>query len=183
MFVEKCTHETLEDWLRLRWALWPHLTVSQHRLEALAILGGPSPAVAFVARNDRFGAVGFAEVALRQDHVNGCATSPVGFLEGIYVHPEWRRLGIARLLCSAVEAWAVDLGCSELGSDVDLDNRASQRMHETLGFTETERVVFYRKLLPLERRGIPNPTGAEAQDQTSPEGGVVVAKPLKARPT
>ena len=144
MLVEKCTRETLEDWIRLRHALWPHAAEQQHRLEAVAVLDHTSHAVAFVVRNDRL------EATLRRDYVNGCTTSPVGFLEGIYVHPDWRKLGTARLLCNAVEDWAVGLGCSELASDTDLRNGVSQQMHRALGFEETERVVFYRKQLTRE---------------------------------
>jgi aminoglycoside 6'-N-acetyltransferase I len=79
--------------------------------------------------------------------VNGCDTSPVAFLEGIYVRPNWRRRGIARRLCEAVEDWAGAMGCLELASDALLENNASHQMHTELGFEETERVVFYRKPL------------------------------------
>ena len=40
------------------------------------------------------------------DYVNGCTTSPVGFLEGLYVAAAARRQGVARALCDAAE----DLG-------------------------------------------------------------------------
>ncbi len=93
------------------------------------------------------GLVGFAEVALRRDYVNGCDTSPVAFLEGIYVAPDHRRDGAARALITAVEAWGRAQGCSELASDADLANLDSQRMHAAVGFEETERVVYFRKAL------------------------------------
>ena len=38
-------------------------------------------------------------------------------------------------------------GCNEFASDVLLHNEAGQRAHEALGYTETERVVFYAKWL------------------------------------
>ena len=82
---------------------------------------------------------------MRRDYVNSCATSPVGFLEGLYVDPEFRHRGIARKLCRAVEDWAASLGCSEFASDVHLHNEKSQKAHEAL---ETERVVYYRKSFP-----------------------------------
>ena len=49
--------------------------------------------------------VGFAEVSVRTDYVNGCKSSPVAFLEGIYVRPEFRRHGVARLLYQEAERW------------------------------------------------------------------------------
>jgi aminoglycoside 6'-N-acetyltransferase I len=79
--------------------------------------------------------------------VNGCRTSPVGFLEGLFVVPAFRRRGVARNLCRHAEDWAASLGCSEFASDIVLGNETSQRAHEALGFEETERVVYYRKLL------------------------------------
>ena len=82
-------------------------------------------------------------------NVNGCTTSPVAFLEGLYVLPEYRRRGVARRLCAAVEAWATALGCAELASDTWLDSIDSQRMHAALHFAETERVVYFSK--PLSR--------------------------------
>ena len=84
---------------------------------------------------------------MRSDYVNGCETSPVAFLEGIFVEPSQRRNGMARALCIAVEQWARDRGCREFASDADLSNLVSHRMHDALGFIETERVVYFRKLL------------------------------------
>jgi aminoglycoside 6'-N-acetyltransferase I len=88
---------------------------------------------------------GFAEAAIRTDYVNGAQSSPVGFLEGLYVVPHGRRNGVARLLVAAVTRWAAECGCSELASDAALANTASQALHRALGFEETERVVYFRK--------------------------------------
>ena len=41
--------------------------------------------------------IGFIEGSIRGDYVNGTETSPVGFVEGVYVSPAWRRKGVARL--------------------------------------------------------------------------------------
>jgi aminoglycoside 6'-N-acetyltransferase I len=98
-----------------------------------------------IAMNTEDGAAGFAEASLRRDYVNGCVTSPVVFLEGIYVEPRARRQGAARALVDAVEAWARQIGCSELASDALLENDDSHSMHRGLGFEETERVVYFRK--------------------------------------
>ena len=147
MKVERCRRETLEDWVKLRCALWPEAYEDQLRREAAAYLDQPQRAIAFLARDDDRTVIGFAEATLRHDNVNGCETSPVVFLEGIYVVRAWRHRGVARLLCGAIEDWARQLGCAELASDTGLRNRASQKMHVALGFEETERVVYYRKPL------------------------------------
>jgi aminoglycoside 6'-N-acetyltransferase I len=147
MRIEHCTWQSLDDWVSLRLSLWPDASELDERSEAAAMLDRPSQAIAFLARTTEGQAVGFAEATLRQDHVNGCATSPVAFLEGIFVRPEHRRRGIARLLVRAVEEWAAELGCSEFASDAELENAISHRMHAALGFAETERVVYFRKRL------------------------------------
>lgn len=145
--VEPCTLQAVEEWVALRHALWPEGSEQEHRAEAQAMLWEQKEAIALLVRLPDGTAAGFAEAALRHDYVNGCSTSPVAFLEGIYVRPEHRRKGFARLLCKAVEDWANRLGCRELASDVLVHNTRSQSMHEALGFEETERVVYYRKLL------------------------------------
>lgn len=160
MHVEICTPAAVPDWLSLRHALWPRTTAELHKAEIAAFLARDHHAVAFIVR-DATAAIGFAEATLRHDYVNGCSTSPVAFLEGIYVRPEYRRRGAVRLLVGAVENWAIGLGCRELASDTELHNQLSQRVHASLGFHETERIVCYLKRLPAA-----TPPGGD-----EPEGG------------
>jgi aminoglycoside 6'-N-acetyltransferase I len=144
MKVEQTTAATVGEWAELRAELWPHASPPDLEREAQALLVKKPAAVAFLLRADA-ATVGFAEATVRVDYVNGCSTSPVAFLEGIYVRPEWRRRGAARHLCRAVETWAGEQGCRELASDTEVDNQTSQAMHEALGFAESERVVCYHK--------------------------------------
>jgi len=90
--------------------------------------------------------VGFAEYALR-DYANGCNSQPVPFLEGVWIDPAYRGQGIAKALVSYLEKKARMAGFTEFGSDVELSNYPSQLMHERLGFEQTEKVIFYRKVL------------------------------------
>jgi aminoglycoside 6'-N-acetyltransferase I len=131
-------------WGRLRRALWPEEDVeTQDSLrEALDPPADSCVLLAFASGGE---AVGFAEAKLRRDYVNGTETSPVGFLEGWYVVPAWRGRGVGRTLVAAVEAWTRGRGCSELASDVVLDNRDALAAHAACGFEETERVVYFRK--------------------------------------
>lgn len=146
--IEIATVKDVEPWAELRFALWPHHSLEAHRAELdRTVLSGSGEAVAFIARNAANEAVGFAEGALRHDYVNGCSSSPVLFLEGIYVRPGDRRKGVARSLCDAVADWGKSLGCVEFGSDAPLENSASHALHAALGFEETQRVVFFRKPL------------------------------------
>jgi aminoglycoside 6'-N-acetyltransferase I len=144
--VERC-REVCKEWIALRARLWPHCSEAEHRADALGILAPDSRSAIFLARDGDNGVVGFAEAALRVDYVNGCETSPVTFLEGIYVEPERRRNGVARALCDAVERWGAQGGCTEFASDALADNEASHRFHRAVGFEETERVVYFRKAI------------------------------------
>lgn len=38
-------------------------------------------------------------------------------------------------------------GCTEFASDTGIDNFYAQALHRALGFEETERVVFFRKVI------------------------------------
>ncbi len=88
-------------------------------------------------------AAGFAQCQLRHDYVEGTETSPVGYLEGIYVREKYRRQGIARRLLSACETWAGERGCTEFASDCELANTESQEFHQAVGFEEASRLVAY----------------------------------------
>ena len=141
--IERGGERHLAGWASLRAALWPDQKVEQHRGELAEMLAAASDRdFACVALTDEGGCAGFAEAALRTDYVNGCETSPVVFLEGIFVAPAYRRSGIARKLCRAIENWGRSRGCLEFGSDAAIDNAASLALHHALGFLETERVVF-----------------------------------------
>jgi aminoglycoside 6'-N-acetyltransferase I len=144
--IRRCALDQIDAWVSLRLALWPSEDKADLRRNACALLARSDDAVAFLALADG-AAIGFAEATLRHDNVNGCETSPAGFLEGLYVRETHRRQGIARRLCAEVERWASARGCRELGSDTYLDYLESQRMHAALGFEEMERVVCYRKRL------------------------------------
>ncbi|MBV8720762.1 MAG: GNAT family N-acetyltransferase [Candidatus Eremiobacteraeota bacterium] len=146
MRIERCS-EMCDGWIALRCKLWPECDASVHREDARGLIARDSDALVVLARSDAGVVVGFAEAALRRDYVNGCSTSPVAFLEGIYVEPEFRRQAVARRLCAEVQRWGVDAGCTEFASDSLLDNESAHIVHRALGFTETERVVYFRKPL------------------------------------
>ena len=92
-------------------------------------------------------AIGFAQCQLRHDYVEGCVTSPVGFLEGIYVMEDKRCHGVAQALLCACEDWARSVGCTEFASDCEIDNRDSLAWHLKAGFEEVNRTIWFAKKL------------------------------------
>ncbi len=49
--------------------------------------------------------IGFAQCQIRYDYVEGTETSPVGYLEGIFIQEEFRHKGFARELLQKCEKW------------------------------------------------------------------------------
>lgn len=141
----------LAEWLAMRLALWPSCECADSRREIRAMLNSHREA-AFLALDATGEAIGFAEVSTRE-YVDGCTTSPVGYLEGIYVRPAHRRRGVAAALVKAGEAWAAAKGCREMGSDAALRARRSIAFHQASGFRITERQVVFLKDIRKRRPG------------------------------
>jgi aminoglycoside 6'-N-acetyltransferase I len=95
------------EWISLRYELWPDCPLERHKLEVEQLLKVQG-AVA-VAECDGL-LVGFAEVSLRKDHVEGTQSVPVPYLEGWFVRANYRGRGIGRGLLNFVERWAVARG-------------------------------------------------------------------------
>lgn len=91
--------------------------------------------------------VGFAQCQLRYDYVEGTETSPVGYLEGIFVKEDHRRKGYAKELLTECEKWAKEKGCREFASDCESDNADSFRFHMAAGFKEANRIICFTKKL------------------------------------
>lgn len=133
------------DWLSLRSKLWPEVPEAEHLRDMADVLArGHLVLLAVRADGAR---TGFVEASRRVDYVNGTSSSPVAFLEGLYVEPAARREGVARALVAEVLRWAATEGCSELASDSPIDNLSAHATHRALGFEETERVVYFRRAL------------------------------------
>lgn len=143
--IETAGEASLDEWSLLRHRLWPDASPAEHRAELQDVSDNE---VGFIAHDPAGMAIGFAEASLRHDYVNGCDTSPVAFLEGVYVEEAFRKQGVAAALIAEVTGWATSKGVNELASDADISNVDSHRMHAALGFEETQRVVYFRKLLP-----------------------------------
>ena len=124
--------------------LWPsHSREELHATLQDAISDGGAVLLALEGERP----VGFAQCALRRDYVEGTHTSPVGYLEGVFVQEEYRGRGVATALLRACEAWAGEKGCAEFASDCGLDNAASAVFHLRAGFAEAGRIICFTKRL------------------------------------
>lgn len=125
--------------------LWPDHETNELTAEFATLLADPDAAV-FLAFQGQL-PIGFAQCQLRHDYVEGTASSPVGYLEGIYVADDFRKGGIARALLSACENWARSKGCTEFASDCELTNTGSLHFHLNVGFEEANRIICFTKKL------------------------------------
>jgi len=143
--IQKADGKDLNILAELACRLWPDNTVEEMRIELGKLMEKPD-AVFFLAYGEA-GAMGFAQCQLRHDYVEGTDSSPVGYLEGIYVADGYRKRGIAGALLSACEGWAKAKGCSEFASDCQLENAQSLQFHRNAGFEEANRIVCFTKKL------------------------------------
>ena len=125
--------------------LWPDHSLAEFETEFTELAADPEAAVFLAFREET--AVGFAQCQLRHDYVEGTDSSPVGYLEGIFVTEDCRRQGYAKLLLAACEVWAKEQGCREFASDCELENTESLRFHLNVGFEEAGRIICFVKTL------------------------------------
>jgi len=134
-------------WARLRVAMWPGLEAEQNEAEMIGILDDDERAEVFVAAGSDGQLWGFVEVALRP-WAEGCTTPPpIGHVDACFVVEGLRGRGVGRALLSAVEAWARDRGCLEMGSDAEIDDPGTIAAHRAIGYREVGRAVHFLKPL------------------------------------
>lgn len=102
---------------------------------------------AFFLALDAEKAIGISHGSLRREYVNGTNDDLKGYLEAIYILPEYRQKGIAAKLVKIAERWMAMNGCHEVASDCLLENIDSYKFHKKIGFEETERAIFFLKSL------------------------------------
>jgi aminoglycoside 6'-N-acetyltransferase I len=141
--IQKAEIKDIPVLAELACKLWPDNAVEEMCAEMGEILTKPDAAF-FLAYAENM-PIGFAQCQLRYDYVEGTESSPVGYLEGIFVAENHRKQGIAKELLSCCEHWARSKGCSEFASDCELENEESQRFHMAMQFEEANRVICFKK--------------------------------------
>lgn len=143
--IRKATLGDLSAVTDLALQLWPDHDRAEFSADLAEIMKKESAAF-FLAEEGGL-PWGFAQCQLRRDYVEGTETSPVGYLEGIFVSEAFRRQGVARALLSACKEWAREQGCAEFASDCELSNTESLAFHLALGFLEANRIICFTQKL------------------------------------
>lgn len=144
--IRPLREDDLGEWFRLRSLLWDETPEDDHQEEMMDIIEHSDTQFVSVADLGNGRLAGFLEASIRP-FVDDCSSENVGYLEGWYVEPAFRRRGIGRELVAAAEKWARVQGCSEMASDAELGNGPSVAAHGNLGYEETSRLVHFRKNL------------------------------------
>lgn len=143
--IKKAGIEDSKIVAELAMLLWPDNEISNLEKEMINYIISENGAV-FIYFNETI-PVGFAQCSLRSDYVEGTKSSPVGYLEGIYVEVEYRKRGIAKKLLIQCEEWAKSKGCSVFASDCELNNTESLKFHLLIGFEEANKIICFKKNL------------------------------------
>ena len=146
--IRKAEAGDLDSLVRLAGLLWPEAEEAELRQDFRAMTEAGDGALFLAAENGRD--IGFAQCQLRHDYVEGTESSPVGYLEGIYVREGCRRRGTAKELLRRCEEWAARQGCREFASDCELTNAESLAFHLKAGFKEANRLICFTK--PLQTK-------------------------------
>ena len=148
MNIKQANLNDVLDVARLALVLWPH-----HSMHAMALKISETIQEnkgAYFLALDKNETIGFAQVNLRHDYVEGTHSNPVGYLEGIFVVENYRQQGGAKQLLAACEKWAREQGCEELASDCELSSEENLNFHRCVGFEEANRIICFTKPLKGE---------------------------------
>ena len=135
--------EDIEDIVKMALELWPSYDYGELKEEYVGIIGSSKDDVLlYLADNN---SVGFNHISIRSDYVEGCNSSPTGYIEGIFVKRHYRKKGIAKALVKEGENWVKEKGCKQMGSNVELHNTDSYHFHRSVGYKEVNRVICFLK--------------------------------------
>jgi aminoglycoside 6'-N-acetyltransferase I len=143
---ELLSSRTTGDAARLLMALWPYSTYGEEYDNCCRILNSDKETIQLAKVSGSY--VGVIYLCMRYDYVEGTSGPPVVYIEGIYVKPEYRKLGIGFKLADYGEQWGRSHGATAYASDSILTNEVGIEFHLRSGFREVNRVVCFAKSLP-----------------------------------
>jgi len=144
--ISKATMSDVMTLSEMGLMLWPEDSSIQSLFQEFSQIIADKNAIIFIAKKNNI-AAGFAHCQIRNDYVEGTETTPVGYLEGIYINGEHRLLGLATRLLKSCEEWLREKNIVEFASDCELTNSESIQFHLNQGFSEVNRIVCFTKRL------------------------------------
>ena len=145
MKIEAISAGVIDDLVRLACTLWPDCSAEEEAEYFKGMLASDNATCFLVKEQEEY--IAFIQLSLRTDYVEGTTTSPLAYVVGVYVQPEYRKSGIGRSLIARAEQWGKEKGCKEFASDVLLENQESIAFHKKVGLKEAGRIVCFVKAL------------------------------------
>ncbi len=142
--IKRLKEKNIALWVELRRALWPKFSRKKHSLECERLLNDKRQAAFGLFDDDNL--VGFIQVREREIG-DGLNSSPIAWLEGIYLKQNYRQKGFGKKLLLKIEKWAKKRNLSELRSDAKMENKNSISAHKSWGFTQANKIVQFKKQL------------------------------------
>ena len=143
--IHQATHSDSYAVAQMAVKMWTSHTVDELSQEFDSMIDNDSAAIFVCVVDGAY--IGFSQCQLRYDYVEGTNSSPVGYLEGVFVEEKSRNQGWGRMLINACEQWAKEKGCTEFASDCELNNHQSLEFHLHCGFREANRIICFTKKL------------------------------------
>lgn len=139
----KAKKENAKEIALLAIKIWHSNTVNELEKEFENIINSTNQSCFIKINNNQV--IAFAQCGLRNDYVEGTESSPVGYLEGIFVLDEYRHQGIAKELLRECENWSKEKGCKEFASDCEITNEESLNFHIAMGFDIANKIICFKK--------------------------------------
>jgi len=143
MGIVKVDAGNLKEWVNLGTMLFPDESFDEEFDLHKKVLTSENHIGLLYQKDEQY--VGFMYLSIRNDYVNGADTSPVVFVEAIYVLPGHRQHGIGKEFIEHAEKQTAQKGITQLASDCFVDNNLSESFHKSCGFIEKERVICFVK--------------------------------------
>ncbi|MDI9309674.1 MAG: GNAT family N-acetyltransferase [Limnohabitans sp.] len=143
MIEEELSLKNIDSFIKLVLELWNDCDYEEEYDNYKQIIGLKNQICYLVKDQENYFA--FIHITTRNEYVEGAESSPVAYIEGIYVKPNHQGNGVARKLVALAENWAKQKGLTQIASDTDISNIPSIDFHKRLGFIEVERVVCFIK--------------------------------------
>ena len=89
--IKTATHADCKALAEMAVQMWSESSVAELESDFCEIINSNTYAC-FIKYSDNL-PIGFAKCSLRNDYVEGTSTSPVGYLEGVFISKEYRNKG------------------------------------------------------------------------------------------
>ena len=139
--IIRASNENLNQLTELALALWPNNEKDLIKSDLVYIIGHLNNRVLLAKSDEEY--IGFIHMSIRSGFVEGADTTPVGYIEGVYVKPDYRRKGVAKELYHAGLEWLKSEKCSQIGADIGINDNMCPDFYIGMGYKEANRIICY----------------------------------------